>query len=155
LHTPTSCVCGYAIPNENWSVFPNTLGRRLAGDRDEAGDIPEGDIRGDANLVAGNLEDGSRVVCGLVHDQLPGDDFRRQGGDFQLQEGEFQEDFRRLVGELQEGESQVTGLADYRHRGDRPLRAEWEVAQQSVDDFLKNHLPRRRRLPAAYWDGQG
>jgi hypothetical protein len=149
LHTPTSCVCGYANPSDNWGDVPNTLCRRLAGDRDEAGDIPRGDIPEDANLVAGNLEDVLRGVGGLVRDQLQGDEFLvvelREVSQHQVVE------FQVVV--VQGGQSRVTGSADYRHRVDRPLRAWREAVQQSVDDSSKSRL--QRRFPVAYSDDRG
>jgi hypothetical protein len=158
LHTPTSCDCGYAIPSENWSVFPNTLNRSLGSDRGEAGDILEDDIPGDVNRVAGNLEDGFRVVCGLVHDrhqevEFPAVEF--PVAEFPVVEFpvvELRVVSRRLAVVVRGVLSQEAGSVDYRRQG--PFQAWQEVARQSVDDSSKNH-PQRHLLLVAYLADQG
>jgi hypothetical protein len=145
LHTSTSCGCGYANPSENWRVFPDTLNRNLGSDRGEAGDIPEDDIPGDANLVVCNLGDVLLAVCGPVYDRL-------QVVAFQVDE--LREVSRRQVVVVPGVRSQEAGSVDYRRRVDCPFQAWRAAARQSVDDSSKNY-PQRHLLLVAYSDDQG
>jgi hypothetical protein len=161
----TSCVCGYANPSDNCGDGPNTLRRSLGSDRGEAGDILEDDIPGDVNRVAGNLEDGFRVVCGLVHDRLQEVEFQavsqspvgvlpavslRQVVEFPA--AVFPAVSRHQAVVVRGVLSQEAGSVDYRRQG--PFQAWQEVARQSVDDSSKNH-PQRHLLLVAYSDDQG
>jgi hypothetical protein len=166
LQTPTSCVCGYANPSDNWGDAPNTLNRSLGSVRGEAGDILGDDIPGDANLVACNLGDVFRAVCGPVHGRLREVELRevsqRQVVEFpvavlrevsrrqvvEFQVAVLQEVARRQVVVVRGVQSQVAGSVD------RPLPARQEVERPSVDDSSRNH-PQRHHLLVAYSGDRG